>query len=72
MGLQLPNLNILFGKEAGSLLLRKGSLDNDRFHFDSPIVGDSSAINNAQKELIKQAFKSAGKFPAPMVTLICT
>ncbi len=68
MGLQFPNLNSLFGKEMGSLLLRKGSLDDDRCHFDSPIVvGGSSDITNARKGLIREAFKSVGKFPAPMV-----
>ncbi len=66
MGLQLPDLNLLFGKEVGALLLRKGSLNN-RLPFVSPVVEDFSIIDT-QKELIKEAFRSAGgNLPTPMV-----
>ncbi len=60
MDLELPDLNLLFGKEVGPLLLSKDSL-NDSLPFEESYSGvkDISVLNN-QEELIKKAFKSSG------------
>ncbi len=65
MRLQFPDLNLLFGKEVGPLLLRKGSLISG---FVSPPVVDDVSTVDTQKELIKEAFRSAGiNLPTSMV-----